>query len=120
MAFDESLAQRARELLVESVGPGGFDERKMFGGLAFMVNTHMAWGLIGDDQMVRVGAAGHQEALTRGAREMDFTGRTTRGMVIVPGPDPRSRGRPAAVGRRQRHPRQVPTPKAPKRPMPVK
>lgn len=87
MAFDESLAQRTRELLVESIGPGMFVERKMFGGLAFMVNTHMACGLIGDDLMVRVGAAGHDEALARGAQEMDFTGRTMRGMVVVPGPD---------------------------------
>ncbi len=57
----------------------------MFGGLAFMVNTHMACGLVGGDLMVRVGADNHDDALSRGASEMDFTGRPMRGMVIVPG-----------------------------------
>ena len=40
-----------------------FEERKMFGGLAFMVNTHMACGIVKDDLMVRVGKAGHDAAL---------------------------------------------------------
>ncbi len=56
----------------------------MFGGLAFMVNTHMACGIVGDDLMVRVGAENHDDALSRGADDMDFTGRPMRGMVIVP------------------------------------
>lgn len=86
MAFDESLAQRTREVLVELIGPGAVGERKMFGGLAFMVNTHMACGLIGDDLMIRVGPHEHDHAVARGAQEMDFTGRPMRGMVVVPGP----------------------------------
>lgn len=57
----------------------------MFGGLAFMVNTHMACGIMKDDLMVRVGKEGHDAAIERGAREMDFTGRPMRSMVIVPG-----------------------------------
>jgi len=82
VAYDEELAERVRE----AVGiRGPFDEMKMFGGLAFMVNTHMACGLIGNDLMVRVGSVGHDEALARGATEMDFTGRPMRGLVIVPG-----------------------------------
>jgi hypothetical protein len=47
----------------------------MFGGLAFMINTHMACGCMGPDLMVRVGAEGHAAALARGPREMAFTGR---------------------------------------------
>lgn len=50
-----------------------------------MVNTHMACGIIGADLMVRVGKDRHDDALHRGAREMDFTGRPMRGLVIVPG-----------------------------------
>jgi hypothetical protein len=59
--------------------------RQTFGGLAFMVNTHIACGILGDDLMVRVGKAAHDAAIAWGAREMDFTGRPMRGLVIVPG-----------------------------------
>lgn len=82
MAYDETLAERVRADLEPRTD---FDERKMFGGLAFMVNTHRACGIIGDDLMVRVGKERHDQALARGAREMDFTGRPMRGLVIVPG-----------------------------------
>ena len=82
MAYDEDLAQRVRDLLAPR---SEFEERKMFGGLAFMVNTHMACGIIKEDLMVRVGKDGHDAALARGAREMAFTGRPMRSMVIVPG-----------------------------------
>jgi hypothetical protein len=57
----------------------------MFGGLTFIVNTHMACGIVKDDLMVRVGKDGHVAALARGAHVMDFTGRPMRGMVIVSG-----------------------------------
>jgi len=81
VAHDEALAGRARELLAELTD---FDERKMFGGLAFMVNSHMACGIVKDDLMVRVGKDNHDAAISAGAMEMDFTGRPMRGMVIVP------------------------------------
>jgi TfoX/Sxy family transcriptional regulator of competence genes len=84
MAYDEGLADRVRDLIAPIVP---FEERKMFGGLAFMINTHMACGIVHDGLMVRVGKAGHDAALARGAREMDFTGRPMRSMVIVPGAD---------------------------------
>lgn len=82
MAYDEDLADRVREMIAALTA---FEERRMFGGLAFMVNTHMACGIVKDDLMVRVGKDGHVAALARGAQEMDFTGRPMRGMVIVPG-----------------------------------
>jgi len=81
MAYDDELAGRVRELLAELTD---VDERRMFGGLAFMVNTHMACGIVGDDLMVRVGKDNHETAISAGATEMDFTGRPMRGMVIVP------------------------------------
>ena len=82
IAYDEELAERVREQLAPDAG---LEERKMFGGLAFMVNTHLACGIMKDDLMVRVGKEGHHAAIERGAREMEFTGRPMRSMVVVPG-----------------------------------
>lgn len=81
MAYNEALAERIRTTL------GGRDavvEKKMFGGLTFMVGGRMACGVIHDDLMVRVGRAGHDAALAEPhTREMDFTGRPSRNMVYV-------------------------------------
>lgn len=83
MAFDEVLAALVRDMVA---GLAPTDEKRMFGGVAFMVNTHMACGLIGDDLMVRVDDEGYEPALRRGATEMTaFSGRPMRGFVIVPG-----------------------------------
>jgi hypothetical protein len=81
MAFDEELAARVRRHL-ESCD--GLEERKMFGGLAFMVNGHMACGILEDQLMVRVGADSY-EAMLRlpHAHQMKFTGRPMRGFVTV-------------------------------------
>jgi TfoX/Sxy family transcriptional regulator of competence genes len=84
MAYDEELAARIREALAERTD---FDEKQMFGGLAFMVNTHLACGVIHDDLLVRVGKENYQDALGRGGQVMDFTGRPMRSMVMVPGDD---------------------------------
>lgn len=80
MAYDDELARQVRAALAEQTE---FVERKMFGGLAFMVNTHMSCGIIGADLMVRVGKDNHEAALSRGAQELEFTGRPMRGMVVV-------------------------------------
>jgi hypothetical protein len=59
-------------------------ERKMFGGLAFMLNGHMFVGIVGKDLMVRLGEPAASHALSRPhVREMDFTGRPMKGMVFV-------------------------------------
>jgi hypothetical protein len=56
----------------------------MFGGLCFMVGGNMCFGVLGDEIMVRVGPDAYLEALgLPHAREMDFTGRSMRGMVYV-------------------------------------
>jgi TfoX N-terminal domain len=81
MAYDEQLAERVRTALegVEDV-----TERKMFGGLAFMVNGNMACGIVEDELMLRLGAEGAAAALERPhVREWDFTGRPLTGMVYV-------------------------------------
>ena len=81
MAYDELLAQRIRDSLPKNPG---ITERKMFGGLAFMLGGNMFCGVVRGDLMVRVGPDGHDDALTLpGARPMDFTGRPMRGMVFV-------------------------------------
>ena len=84
MAFDEGIAERLRESLADM--PEVF-ERKMFGGIAFMVYGHMSCGVIGEFLMVRVGPEQYPEALRRPhAREMDFTGKPLNGFVYVDPP----------------------------------
>lgn len=81
MAYDEGLAERLREVVDGDVR---ISERKMFGGLAFLCDGNMAFGIIGDELMVRVGPdAWEQMAAEPHAREMDFTGKPMRGMVYV-------------------------------------
>lgn len=81
MAYDEGLAQRLREQTEEDTR---VVEKKMFGGLCFLVSGNMAFGIVGDELMVRVGPDAYEECLTQPhAREMDFTGRAMKGMVYV-------------------------------------
>jgi len=81
VAYDEGFAQRVREHLD---GMPSVEEKRMFGGLAFMVRGHMCVGVVGRELMVRVGPEDHAEALRRPhARPMDFTGRPLRGFVYV-------------------------------------
>ena len=81
MAFDEAVAGRVREALADSPD---VVEKKMFGGIAFMVRGNMCCGVIGDRLMLRVGPAGYETALSRPhAKPMDFTGRPMKGMICV-------------------------------------
>lgn len=81
MVFDEGLAQRLRETYAQRTAAV---EKKMFGGLAFMVNGHMSCGVSGNDLMCRVGPDGYESALQQPhARKMDFTGRPLKGFVYV-------------------------------------
>ena len=81
MAYDETLAQRVREAL----GPRpNIKERKMFGGLAFMLDGNMCCGVDKSDLMLRVGPVRYEEALARPhARPMDITGRPMKGFIFV-------------------------------------
>lgn len=84
MAFDEGLAQRVREALVER---SGITERRMFGGLAFLVDGKMFVGISGPKLMARVGVERYRDALALpDVREMDFTGRPLKGYVYVEPP----------------------------------
>lgn len=94
MAYDEKLAQRVRNALSRR---DGVVERKMFGGLAFMLSGNMCCGVLGDDLMVRVGPDGYDSALAEPhARPMDFTGRPMKGLVYV---GPAGHESPAAIRR---------------------
>jgi TfoX/Sxy family transcriptional regulator of competence genes len=81
MAYDEGLAQRLRELLA---GERGVSEKRMFGGIAFMLDGNMCVGVVGDELMVRVGPDAYARLVRKPhAREMDFTGKPMRGFVYV-------------------------------------
>ena len=81
MAFDEDLARRVRDILSDE---DTFNEKRMFGGVAFMVKGHMCCGVIGQDLVVRVGKDQHEQALVElHTRAMDFTGRPMKGFVYV-------------------------------------
>ncbi len=81
MAYDEGVAQRLRETYANTAN---VDEKKMFGGIAFMVSGHMSCGVIDDALMARVGPGQYDDALQLPhAREMDFTGRPMKGFVHV-------------------------------------
>ena len=81
MPFDEGLAQRIREQLQDRAD---VEEKKMFGGLCFMVSNHMCCGIVKDTLMARVGPDNYEECLKmKHASEMDFTGKAMKGMVYV-------------------------------------
>jgi TfoX/Sxy family transcriptional regulator of competence genes len=81
MAYNEKLAQRIRE---ELVGARNVEEKKMMGGLTFMVNKKMCVGILNDDLMARIDPLIYEHALLqKGCREMDFTGRPMKGFVFV-------------------------------------
>ncbi len=81
MPYDEGLAQRIRELMEER---HDVSEKRMFGGLAFLVAGKMCVGVVRDELMVRVGPGEYAAALRRPhARRMDFTGRPMKGFVFV-------------------------------------
>jgi TfoX/Sxy family transcriptional regulator of competence genes len=84
MVFDEAVAKRVRSALGKTPE---VVEKKMFGGIAFMVRGNMCCGVIDDRLMVRVGPDGYEAALSRPhARPMDFTGRPMKGLVFVEPP----------------------------------
>ena len=80
MAIEEKLAERIRAALADH----SFEEKKMFGGLTFMVDGHMCCGVGKEGLMVRVGPEAYESSVKEpGARPMDFTGRQMKGLVWV-------------------------------------
>ena len=81
MAYDEGLAQRVRILLE---GKSDFAEKRMFGGVCFLLRGNMACGILNEDLIVRVGPDNYDDLMKRpDTREFDITGRTMKGWVMV-------------------------------------
>jgi TfoX/Sxy family transcriptional regulator of competence genes len=81
MAYDEGLAERVRRMLRRK---RGVTERRMFGGLAFLLHGNMCCGVLDRDVVLRLGSDGATRALSDPrTRPMDFTGRPLRSMVYV-------------------------------------
>jgi len=81
MAYNEDLAQRIRE---ELLGMPGFVEKKMFGGVGFLLGGNMACGVNKDELIVRVGPDEHENALSQPhVRVFDMTGKPMQGWIMV-------------------------------------
>lgn len=81
MAYNEKIADRIRKALS---GTKKVVEKKMFGGIAFMVNDHMCLGVDKDDMMLRCDADLTDELLSKkGARPFDLTGKPMKGWLLV-------------------------------------
>src|SRR3569833_1094612 len=81
MAFNEKLSDRIREALADVPSA---EEKRMFGGICYMVDGKMCVGVVKDDMMCRIGTDVYEEALSkRGCREMDFAGKPMEGYVYV-------------------------------------
>jgi hypothetical protein len=86
VAYEEAVADKVRELLAAR---SELSERKMFGGIGFMIAGNMAVGVMDEDLIVRLDPADAEKALAEnGVREFDFTGRPMTGWVFV-GPEAR-------------------------------
>jgi hypothetical protein len=81
MAYDQALAQRIR---TELDGHPGLQEKKMFGGVGFLIRGNMACGVNGENLIIRVGPDATEASLAQpNTRPFDMTGRPMNGWIIV-------------------------------------
>ncbi len=81
MVYDEKLADRIRKMLTTRKG---LVEKKMFGGITFMLNGNMCCGVVKNNLVVRIGPERYEKVLAEPhVQPMDFTGRPLRGFVFV-------------------------------------
>ena len=82
MSYDEKLADRTREIISRT--HKRVEEKKMFGGVCFMVNGKMCVGVEKERLMVRLDHAIYEDVIDKdGCTPMDFTGRVMKGYVFV-------------------------------------
>ena len=82
MAYNEQLANRVRQLIAKT--HDDVEEKRMFGGLCFMVDGKMCVGVEQERLMLRIGVENFEEAITKeGCQPMDFTGKVMKGYVFV-------------------------------------
>jgi TfoX/Sxy family transcriptional regulator of competence genes len=83
MAYNAHLADRIRRVFEEKK-VHNIEEKKMMGGLTFMVNEKMCIGIVKEDLMVRLNPDLHDASILKtGARTMDFTAKPMRGYIFV-------------------------------------
>lgn len=81
MAYDETLAGRIRDVLASQTDVA---EKKMFGGVGFLLNGNMLVGVWNDSLIARVGLEACEKALSQPhVRIMDFTGKPMRGWLVI-------------------------------------
>jgi TfoX/Sxy family transcriptional regulator of competence genes len=81
MAFDEALAERIRQVLARR---RNVEEKKMFGGVGFLLHGNMLVGVWKDSLIARLGPDEGEEALREPhVKEFDVTGRAMKGWVLV-------------------------------------
>jgi TfoX/Sxy family transcriptional regulator of competence genes len=81
MAIDEALAARVRECVGTA---SGVVERRMFGGVAFLVHGNMSVGVHGNELIVRIEPSETDQALQKpGVRIFDITGRPMKGWLLI-------------------------------------
>jgi len=81
MVYDKGLAQRVREAMEELPG---FSEKKMFGGVCFLLYGNMVCGVLNDEIIVRVGSEKYKTYLTLPYTKMfELTGRPMKGWIVV-------------------------------------
>ena len=81
MAFDNALADRVRQVVSSTPG---LSERRMFGGLAFLINGNMGLGVHASELIVRIDPAETDTALAeRGVRIFDLSGKPMKGWLLV-------------------------------------
>ena len=94
MAFDQKLAERILKRLVKQ--PGLVD-KKMFGGMAFLINGNMSVGVYGDEMIVRMDPEDTDKALDKPhVRIFDITGKPMKGWILV---GPKALATDAALGK---------------------
>jgi hypothetical protein len=81
MPYNEALAERVKKLIQTSKK---LQEKKMFGGIAFLLNGNMCCGVHGDEVILRVDPEKYATLLTRDyVREFDLTGRPMKGWLLL-------------------------------------
>jgi len=82
MAYDINLQDRIQQVLKDKNIP--FEEKKMMGGLTYMINDKMCVGIIKENLMVRIDPENQEELLKKpGCKEMDFTKRPMKGFLFI-------------------------------------
>lgn len=84
MTLDEGLAQRISDQISDLAG---YEEKRMFGGIGFLLRGNMACGVNKENLIIRVGPDYYQEALSKpNVKIFDMTGRAMTGWIVVTEP----------------------------------